>query len=185
MAGLGTRGIRIASLLPEVPEGPSTIAFAQYGDIKAIQEESWSKAYRYAVSNGIKIVTVALKKHVPSHATIASHRALIAYEGQPMTCYGCNATDRVYQICPKRLETTKGRKNKQTITWAHVARHCTQKTDSGETKSKNDSTNNNERKDGEHITEEGTRMDTDPECSTQAGPSIPMAGAGHPEHRLR
>jgi phage repressor protein C with HTH and peptisase S24 domain len=45
------------------------------------------------------------------------------------------------------------------------------KTDNGETKSKNDPTNN-EPKDGEHITEEDTEMDTDPEYSTQTGPSI-------------
>jgi len=61
MAGLGTKRIRIANLPPEVPEGPIRVALAQYGVIKSIQEESWSKAYRYAVSNGIKIVTVALK----------------------------------------------------------------------------------------------------------------------------
>jgi hypothetical protein len=68
MAGLGTRRIRIANLPPEVPEGPIRIALAQYGDIKSIQEESWSKAYRYAVSNSIKIVTMALKNifhHTP------------------------------------------------------------------------------------------------------------------------
>ena len=91
-----------------------------------------------------------------------------------MTCYGCNATDHVFQICPKRLETTKGRRNEQTITWAHVARHGTQKTNNGETKNKNDPTNNIEPKDGEHITEEGTEMDTEPEGSLQAGPSIPI-----------
>jgi hypothetical protein len=53
-----------------------------------------------------------------------------------------------------------------------VARHGTQKTDNGETKIMNDPTNNNEPKDGESITEEGTGMDTEPECSTQADPSI-------------
>jgi hypothetical protein len=106
---------------------PIRIALAQYEDIKSIQEESWSKAYGYAVSNSIKIVTLALKKHILSHVIIASHRVLIAYEGQPMMCYGCNATDHVYQICPKRLEKTKGRRNEQTITWAHVERHGTQK----------------------------------------------------------
>jgi hypothetical protein len=55
-----------------------------------------------------------------------------------------------------------------------VARHGTQKTDNGEATSKNDPTNNNEPKDGKHIAEEGTGMDTDPECPTQAGPSIPI-----------
>jgi hypothetical protein len=61
MTGLGTKRIRIANLPPEVPVGPIRIALAQYGDIKSIQEKSWLKAYRYAVSNGIKIVTLALK----------------------------------------------------------------------------------------------------------------------------
>jgi hypothetical protein len=39
---------------------------------------------------------------------------------------------------------------------------------------KDDPTNNNEPKVGEHSTEEGTGMDTDPECPTQAGSSIPI-----------
>jgi hypothetical protein len=70
MAGLGTKHIRIANLPQEVPEEPIRIALAQYGDIKSIQEESWSKAYRYAVSYGIKIVTVALKTY-----SIARHNS--------------------------------------------------------------------------------------------------------------
>jgi hypothetical protein len=134
MAGLGTKRIRIANLPPEVPEGPIRTALARYGDIKTIEEETWSKLYRCAVSNGIKVIIMTLKKHIPSHDTIASHRVLIAYQGQPITCYGCNATDHVYQICPKSLETGKGRRNEQTIAWAYVARHATQKTDNGETR---------------------------------------------------
>jgi hypothetical protein len=47
------------------------------------------------------------------------------------------------------------------------------KTDNGETKSKNDPTNNKP-KDEELITEKGTGIDTDQEYSTQAGPSIPI-----------
>jgi len=174
MAGLGNKRIRIANLPPEVPEGSIRSALAKYGEIKSIQEESWSKAYRYAVSNGIKIATMALKKHIPSHTTIAGHRVLIAYEGQPMTCYGCNAIDHVYQTCPKRLETSKGRKNEQTITWAHVARHGTQKTNDGEQQQKNQPTNNSEPKDEVHNTEEGTGMDAEPEGSIQVGLGIPI-----------
>jgi hypothetical protein len=89
-----------------------------------------------------------------------------------MTCYGCNATDHVFQICPKGLDSQGTQE--RTITWTHVARHGTQKTDNEETKTNNDPTNSNEPKDGEHITEEGTGMDKDPECLTQAGPSIPI-----------
>jgi hypothetical protein len=68
MADLGTKRIRIANFPPEVPKGPIRFALAPYEDIKSIQEELWSKAYRYAISNGIKIVTVALQNiflHTP------------------------------------------------------------------------------------------------------------------------
>jgi hypothetical protein len=55
-----------------------------------------------------------------------------------------------------------------------VAKLGTPKTDNGEINKMNAPTNNNEPKDGEHITEEGTGRDTDPECSTQVDPSIPI-----------
>jgi len=38
----------------------------------------------------------------------------------------------------------------------------------------NSPTNNNQPKNGEYVNEEGTEMDTDPECSTQADPSLPI-----------
>jgi hypothetical protein len=91
-----------------------------------------------------------------------------------MTCKGSNATDHVYQICPKRLETTKGRGKEQTITWEKKKKHDTPKTDNDEKNKMNAPTNNNDLKDAEHITEEGTRTDTDPECSTHADHSIPI-----------
>jgi hypothetical protein len=33
------------------------------------------------VSNGIRIVVIGLKKHTPSHMSIAGNRVLISYEG--------------------------------------------------------------------------------------------------------
>jgi hypothetical protein len=54
MTGLGIKRIRIANLPPEVPEEPIRTAFAQYGDIKSIQEESWSKAYHFLVLTVLK-----------------------------------------------------------------------------------------------------------------------------------
>jgi hypothetical protein len=30
------------------------------------------------------------------------HRALLSYEGQPQTCYGCGATGHIYPGCPMR-----------------------------------------------------------------------------------
>jgi hypothetical protein len=45
---------------------------------------------------------MTFNKHLPSRVTIAGYRALISYEGQPQTCYGCGETDHMYQVCPKR-----------------------------------------------------------------------------------
>jgi hypothetical protein len=60
ITGMGTKHKRIANLPPEVPDGTLRTTLAQYGDIKTILEETRSKAYRYAVSNGVKLVTTDL-----------------------------------------------------------------------------------------------------------------------------
>ena len=52
-AGMGTRRNRIANLPPEVPDSVIRTALAKYGEIKDMQEKSWSRAYRYPVTNGI------------------------------------------------------------------------------------------------------------------------------------
>jgi hypothetical protein len=90
----------------------------KYGVIQDIQEESWSKQYRYVVVNGIRIVMMPIQKHLPSHINIAGCRALISYEGQPQTCYGCGATDHIYQVCPKRQKITVSRMEQHGLTWA-------------------------------------------------------------------
>jgi hypothetical protein len=64
---------------------------SKYGDVKDITEEQWSQKYRYSVSNGIRIVELQLKQHIPSHMLTAGQRVLITYEGQPIT-YGGTAT---------------------------------------------------------------------------------------------
>jgi len=46
-------------------------------------EEQWIRSYRYKVSNGIRIVGMSLKHHLPSHLTIAGNRVLVSYEVQP------------------------------------------------------------------------------------------------------
>jgi hypothetical protein len=93
-----------SQLFPEVPEETIRTTLAQFGDIKTIQEETWSRAYPYAVSNGVKLMTIALQKHIPSHVMITGHGVLISHEKQPITFYGCNATRHMYQVCPLRQE---------------------------------------------------------------------------------
>jgi len=80
MAGMGTRRVRLANLLPETPDEAVSFAFSQYGEITEMQLESWSKAYCYKVFNGVRIVVITLTKHTPSHM-IAGHRGLVSYEG--------------------------------------------------------------------------------------------------------
>jgi hypothetical protein len=54
-AGMGIRKVRIANLPPEVPVRTIKDNLAEYGEVKDIKEELWKKAYRYKVSNGIRI----------------------------------------------------------------------------------------------------------------------------------
>ena len=58
----------------------------QFGNVQDIQEETWAKMYLYNVSNGVKIVTMALSKHIPSYVVINGQRALTSYDGQTQTC---------------------------------------------------------------------------------------------------
>jgi len=121
MAGLGTRRVRLANLPPETPDEAVSFVLSQYGEIKEMQREVWSKAYRYNVFSGVRIIVITLTKHIPSHIMIAGHRGLVSYEGQPTTCYGCGETGHFNQVCPKRrrlgFETTKEPK----VSWADIA----------------------------------------------------------------
>jgi len=67
MAGMGTKRVRLAKLSPETPDEAVRLAFSTYGEIKEIQEERWSRAYRYQVADGIRIVLIALTKHSIPH----------------------------------------------------------------------------------------------------------------------
>jgi hypothetical protein len=70
IAGMGIKKVRIAKLPPEVPDRTLRDILTTYGDVKSITEEQWTKAYRYKVSNGIRIVEMAIRKHLPSNMDI-------------------------------------------------------------------------------------------------------------------
>jgi hypothetical protein len=120
--GLGYREIRIAGLPPEVQDSVISATLTKYGDIREIQREVWKKQYRYKVSNGIRLVNMLLKRHIPSQVLIAGTKTLITYTGQVTTCFTCNEQGHHAQMCPHRRtslplklrETTEG----QTNTWA-------------------------------------------------------------------
>jgi hypothetical protein len=58
LAGLGTKRVRIANLPPDVSNDTLRATLAPYGKIVDIQNERWSKTYRYAADNGVRQVTM-------------------------------------------------------------------------------------------------------------------------------
>ena len=66
-AGLRKRNIRIANLPPKMPNEVIRTYLSKYGTIQHIIDETWLHTYRYCVGNGIRIATMDLTTHVPSH----------------------------------------------------------------------------------------------------------------------
>ena len=50
---------------------------------------------------------MALKTHVPSKTTIAGHRVMVVYEGQPLACFKCNESGHYHQECRTVLNVTR------------------------------------------------------------------------------
>lgn len=124
LAGMGTKKVRIAGLPPEVKENTVKEHLTQYGEIMRIRDEMWAAAYRYKVYNGVRIADIKLKKHIPSHMSIAANDVMISYDGQPPTCYRCNNTGHQQSDCPrkKRLEQRVVRREP---TWADIVSQAT------------------------------------------------------------
>ena len=59
--GLGMRRVRVASLPPEVEDKTLKMALGAFGEIRDIQTEMWSNAYRYRVCSGVRVVSISLR----------------------------------------------------------------------------------------------------------------------------
>jgi len=79
LADKGTKKIRIAGLPPEVKELTIKECLSKYSEIISIRDELWAAPYRYKAYNGNRIAEIKLKRHLPSHITIAGNDALISY----------------------------------------------------------------------------------------------------------
>jgi hypothetical protein len=101
-AGLGTKRVRLANIPPEVSDRVIKMVLKRYGAVKEIHAETWSKAYRFPVDNGIRAAVVTLVEHIYSHLLVAGHMSLVSFEGQPPTCYGCNDTGHICIECSNR-----------------------------------------------------------------------------------
>ena len=69
VAGLGTKVVRVVNLPPEVPDTALRTSLATFGNVLTIQQEMWTKMYRYPVANVIRQVTIMLTKHILYHLT--------------------------------------------------------------------------------------------------------------------
>jgi len=119
--GLGMRRVRVSSLPPEVKDKTLKMALSAFGEIRDIQQEMWSNAYRYRVCSGVRLVSMSLVKHIPSHVVVAGHRALISYEGQPTTCHSCNEPGHLKTACPHRRRERAEFRPATTASCAEVA----------------------------------------------------------------
>jgi hypothetical protein len=59
-AGMCLRRVRVANLSPKIQDGILRDALSQYGDVKNITDEPWSRVYRYPISNGVRLVDIGL-----------------------------------------------------------------------------------------------------------------------------
>jgi len=124
IAGMGTKRVRITNLPPEVKEHAIRTALTSFGTVLAVIEEMWPKTYIYKIPNGFQ-VTITLTKHIPSQLTVDGRKALLPYEGQPATCYGCGDIGHLYPTCPKRRERGAVSRDQQHKTYATVIARST------------------------------------------------------------
>jgi len=126
IAGLGIKRFRLAGLPPEV-EVTIKENLSKYEDIVNIRDEMWASAYRYKVHNGLRIVEIKLKQHMPSNLTIVGNDVMITYYGQPPTCYRCNEPGHQKIDCPQRQRLAP-RSLGQRSTWADIVSNTTRDT---------------------------------------------------------
>jgi hypothetical protein len=110
---------------------------------------------RYPVANGICVATIKLDKHLPSHLIIAENRAIMSYEGQPVSCYACGGTRHMRQTCPHRHSNVHVAPPTSDNTWAKVA--ATTKHIQGKFPGENRETNSQEAEDYQIKLKPGTK----------------------------
>lgn len=120
MAALGPRRVRVANSPPELPDNVVQLAFARFGDVKCMEEEFWSRQYRYKVSTGIRIISINLK-NIPSHLKVEKTRAFVFYDGQPATRYRCHQPGHTYHACPQRRREVNMSATTDKVIWTETA----------------------------------------------------------------
>jgi hypothetical protein len=117
---VGLKRVRLTNIAPETSEYAIKLALEKYGEVRGIKVETWARAFRFSVDSGVRIAMMPLVKHIPSHLLIAGQRSLVYYDGQPMTCCGCNDVGHVYMECPKRNRMVRLVEGERVKSWAVV-----------------------------------------------------------------
>jgi hypothetical protein len=94
------------------------VIMEQCGEIRSVTEELWPRTYRLRIPNGIRVVEMAMRKHIPSSVLILGQRVLVSYEGQPVTCFGCHEAGHLLRQCPYRRPRSAGVSVERAATWA-------------------------------------------------------------------
>jgi hypothetical protein len=121
VADLGMKRVRVANIPAEVPDTALTLLLAPFGKVLTIEQEIWTKMYRYLVANGTRQITIMLTKHILSHLTLTENSVLLSYDGQLPTCYVCGKTGHMLQTCPKNKHRGIARANLQRESYAAIA----------------------------------------------------------------
>jgi hypothetical protein len=85
--------------------------------------------HRYPVANRVRLVEIGLKKHIPSQISIVGNHILKPYEGQPPSCYGCNAPGYQYINCPFRKKPDRQKAGTNPHMWALIVQRGIPETD--------------------------------------------------------
>lgn len=95
--------VRVLNIPIEVENRHIHEKLSLYGKVESIQDEKYPKEHNClpGIKTGVRIVSILLKREVPSFLEIDGYKALILYNGQPKTCVICNATDHLRNDCPK------------------------------------------------------------------------------------
>jgi hypothetical protein len=72
MAAFELRRIRVVNLPPGLSNHVVQQAVARIGEIHDVQNELWSHNCRYKASNGMRVILIDLKQHIPSNMKIAN-----------------------------------------------------------------------------------------------------------------
>ena len=83
---MGRRRVRVANLPSDVPDRLLKDTMSKHGDVKHVTEEKRTRIYtsKYPVSNGIQLVELEIKQHIPSHMLIVGYLSHSRATQQPV-----------------------------------------------------------------------------------------------------